>query len=125
MYARAKRPSGETSTVVPSPKNCGAGLRARHVGGDAQILALYDMTRSFASSTEDMAFAAADLGAITARTLIVHGDRDPFYPVDLAIELYRGIPHSALWVVPNAGHGPIFGQLAPTFAAAAVDHLRD
>ena len=99
-------------------------LRARHVHGDAQILALYDMTRSFVSSVDDMAFTAADLAAITARTLIVHGDRDPFYPVELALELYRGIPRSALWVVPNSGHGPIFGPRAPAFAAAAIDHVR-
>src|SRR5262249_21653897 len=38
----------------------------------------------------------------------VHGDRDPFYPVELAIELFRGIPSSALWVVPYGAHGPIF-----------------
>lgn len=98
-------------------------LRARHVGGDDQILALYDMTRSFASSTDDMAFTVADLGAITAKTLIVHGDRDPFYPVELAVELYRGIPQSALWVIPNGGHGPIFGQGAAAFATAALGHL--
>jgi pimeloyl-ACP methyl ester carboxylesterase len=99
-------------------------LRARHVHGDAQILALYDMTRSFATSRDDMAFTQADLAAISARTLIVHGDRDPLYPVELAVELHRGIPGSALWVVPNAGHGPIFGPLAAPFAAAALAHLR-
>jgi pimeloyl-ACP methyl ester carboxylesterase len=70
-----------------------------------------------------MAFTAADLARITARTLIVHGDRDHLYPVDLAVELFRGIPRSALWVVPSAGHGPIFGELAAPFAAAALQHL--
>ncbi len=53
-----------------------------------------------------MNFTAESLSRITARTLIVHGDRDPFYPVELAVELLRGIPNSALWVVPNGGHGP-------------------
>jgi pimeloyl-ACP methyl ester carboxylesterase len=99
-------------------------LRARHVHGDAQIAQLYDMTRAFADSYDDMAFTAATLGAIRARTLVVHGDRDPLYPVELAIELFRGIPRSALWVVPYGGHGPIFGSLAAPFAAAALDHLR-
>lgn len=102
-----------------------AALRARHVHGDAQILALYDMTRSFATSVDDMAFTAGDLATITATTFVVHGDRDPLYPVEPAVELYRGIPQSALWVVPNGGHGPIFGPLASTFAAAAIAHLRD
>ena len=91
--------------------------------GDEQILQLYDMTRSFATSYDDMAFTPTLLGTITARTLIVHGDRDPFYPVEMAIELFRGIPQSALWIVPNGGHGPVFGSMAPTFTAAALAHL--
>jgi len=106
------------------PDDQKAALRARHAHGDRQTLALYDMTRSFASSTDDLAFTAANLSRVTARTLVVHGDRDPLYPVELAVELHRGIPQSALWVVPNAGHGPIFGPLARTFAAAAMNHLR-
>jgi len=100
-----------------------AFLRGRHVHGDRQLEALYDMTRSFATSHDDMAFTAATLGRITARTLIVHGDRDHLYPVELAVELFRGIPRSALWVVPDGGHGPIFGAQAAPFAGAALRHL--
>jgi pimeloyl-ACP methyl ester carboxylesterase len=100
-----------------------AALAARHVHGDDQCLALYEMTRSFAVSTDDMAFTVGDLASITARTLIVHGDRDPFYPVELAVELYRGIAGSALWVVPGGGHGPIFGEYAAPFRDAALAHL--
>lgn len=100
-------------------------LKACHVHGDNQIAALYEMTRRFATSYDDMAFTAAELGAITARTLIVHGDRDPLYPVELAVELYRAIPRSALWVVPNGGHGPIFGPFAEAFRACALRHLSD
>jgi pimeloyl-ACP methyl ester carboxylesterase len=98
-------------------------LRARHVRGDEQIARLYEMTRSFATSVDDMAFTGASLGTITARTLIVHGDRDPLYPVELAIELYRGIAGSALWVVPNGGHGPIFSERAAPFRAEALSFL--
>ena len=98
-------------------------LRARHVHGDEQILKLYDMTCSFATSYNDMSFTADSLGAIAARTLIVHGDRDPLYPVELAVELFRGIPASALWIVPNGGHGPIFGGNAAAFRSVALSHL--
>jgi pimeloyl-ACP methyl ester carboxylesterase len=70
-----------------------------------------------------MAFTAASLGTITARTLIVHGDRDPLYPVELAIELYRGIAGSALWVVPHGGHGPIFGEKAAPFRSETLTFL--
>jgi pimeloyl-ACP methyl ester carboxylesterase len=98
-------------------------LRTRHVHGDEQIARLYDMTRSFATSHDDMAFTATSLGSITARTLIVHGDHDPLYPVELAVELFRGIPASALWIVPNGGHGPIFGDKAAPFRSQALAHL--
>jgi pimeloyl-ACP methyl ester carboxylesterase len=53
----------------------------------------------------------------------VHGDRDPYYPVELAIELFRGIPRSALWIIPYGAHGPIFGTLAPAFVSNALAHL--
>ena len=70
-----------------------------------------------------MAFTPPLLATITARTLIVHGDRDPLYPVELALEMYRSIPGSALWVVPNGGHGPIFGAFAAPFVATASAFL--
>jgi pimeloyl-ACP methyl ester carboxylesterase len=95
-------------------------LRTRHVRGDDQIAALYEVTRSFATSYDDLAFTPPQLGRIACPTLIVYGDRDPLYPVELAIELYRNIPSSALWVVPNGGHGPVFGAQAAPFREAAL-----
>src|SRR5262249_24509056 len=86
-------------------------LRRRHAGGAAQIRQLDAMTRGFAASYADLSFPPPLLGTITARTLIVHGDRDPYYPVELSVELFRGIPQSALWVVPYGAHGPIFGPM--------------
>jgi pimeloyl-ACP methyl ester carboxylesterase len=98
--------------------------RQRHVHGDDQIRTLFAQLRALKDDRDDMAFTAATLAPITARTLIVHGDRDPLYPVELALELYRSIPASALWVVPNGGHGPIFGPLAAPFVEAALAHLK-
>ena len=98
-------------------------LRKRHIHGDDQIRLLYEMVQSFSMSDDDMAFTAPLLGAVTARTLIVHGDRDPLYPVEVALELFRAIPMSALWVVPNGGHSPIFGDMAPVFASRALAYL--
>jgi pimeloyl-ACP methyl ester carboxylesterase len=70
-----------------------------------------------------MNFTAAHLGAIAATTLIVAGDRDPLYPVELALELYRGIAGSSLWVVPGGGHGPIFGPERDDFVRRALPFL--
>jgi pimeloyl-ACP methyl ester carboxylesterase len=98
-------------------------MRNRHVHGDEQIRLLYAMTRCFATSYDDMTFTPPLLGTISARTLIVHGDRDPYYPAELAVELFRGIPDSALWIVPYGNHSPIFGEMASTFASTALAHL--
>ena len=63
------------------------------------------------------------LATITARTLIVHGDRDPIYPVRLALEMYEAIPRSYLWVIPNGEHGTIF-MMAERFNETALAFLR-
>lgn len=99
-------------------------MRARHKHGDDQIRALWRHGNAFKDSYDDVNFTAADLGTIRARTLIVHGDRDPLYPVQLAFELHASIPRSYLWVVPNGGHGPIFGTFAARFVETALAFLR-
>jgi len=98
-------------------------MRGRHHFGDDQIRALWRYAREFADDRDDMRFSSASLSKVTARTLLVHGDRDPLYPVELAVELLRGIPNSSLWVVPNGGHGPIFGEQAAAFVTTAAAFL--
>ncbi len=68
-----------------------------------------------------MNFTPPYLGTITADTLIVFGDRDPFYPVSLGLELRAAIPRSYLWVVPNGGHGPLFGNAGSQIRGDGVD----
>lgn len=92
-----------------------AAMRARHVHGEPQLAMLLRQARGFADSHDDLAFSRASLGAVGARTLVVYGDRDPFYPVEIAVDLYRGIPAAALWVLPGSGHAPIFGALRDGF----------
>jgi pimeloyl-ACP methyl ester carboxylesterase len=123
LRAAAAQFTREAFLALPDAER--EALRVRHVHGDEQLLRLYDMTRSFATSHTDMAFTAETLATITARTLIVHGDRDPYYPVELAVELLRGIPQSALWVVPYGGHGPIFPPAAAQFVTVALEHLKE
>jgi pimeloyl-ACP methyl ester carboxylesterase len=97
--------------------------RQRHVQGDDQIRMLFEQMRGLKDRHDDMAFTPPLLATIAARTLIVHGDRDPLYPVELAVEMYRSIPASSLWVVPDGGHGPVFGPHAAPFVATALAHL--
>jgi pimeloyl-ACP methyl ester carboxylesterase len=98
-------------------------LRARHIHGDEQVAWLYDMMRSFATSDDDMAFSEDALGTVAARTLVVHGERDPYYPVEMALALAHGIPNSTLWIVPDGPHGPVFGTMAQPFASRALAFL--
>jgi pimeloyl-ACP methyl ester carboxylesterase len=58
---------------------------------------------------------AQTLSTITARTLVVHGDCDPFFPADIAVSLYRSIPDAALWIIPGGDHAPIYD---PAFHSA-------
>jgi pimeloyl-ACP methyl ester carboxylesterase len=97
---------GAASTDHPAEE--WARMRALHVHGDAQIAALFGLPARFADDPSDMSFTPERLSAIAARTLVVAGDRDPFYPVELAVELYRAIPRSSLWVVPDGMHVPVF-----------------
>ncbi|NMO22729.1 alpha/beta fold hydrolase [Pyxidicoccus fallax] len=100
-----------------------AEMRARHSLGDEQIRALWRHGRGFADSYDDMNFTPPLLSTISAPTLIVYGDGDPLYPVELGLELYRAIPQSRLWVVPGGGHGPIFLEHRDAFARTALAFL--
>ena len=98
-------------------------MMQRCQGGETQIAWLIEQTHCMAESTSDVDFTPATLQRIQARTLIVFGDSDPLYPVELAIELQRGIPTSSLWIVPNGGHGAIFGPQASQFEKTALSFL--
>jgi pimeloyl-ACP methyl ester carboxylesterase len=100
-------------------------LKSRHIQGEEQIRHLYLQARNFAEESEDMNFSSEDLSKIKARTLIVQGDRDPLFPLDISIEMYKAIPNSALWIVPNGGHGPIFGDAADYFKKTAISYLKN
>ena len=105
-------------------------MRQWHKHGDEQIRALWRQANAFKDSYDDMNFTPPYLSTITARTLIVHGDRDPLYPVNLAMEMYASILCSYFWVIPNGGHGPIFaeytgsGEVTSRFAETALTFLR-
>jgi len=99
-------------------------MRQWHKHGDEQILAIWRTMSALKDSYDDMNFTPPYLSMIKARTLIVHGDRDPLYPVSLAMEMYEAIPRSYLWIVPNGGHGPMFGEMAQRFVETALTFLR-
>jgi pimeloyl-ACP methyl ester carboxylesterase len=99
-------------------------MQKRHKLGAEQIVALWDWGRGMKDSYDDMNFTPPSLGRIKASSLIVYGDRDFLYPIEMAVEMHRAIPQSALWVVPNGGHGPVFLDAAAHFAETALAFFR-
>ena len=49
---------------------------------------------------------SAALRSVRCPTLIICGDHD-MISLEHTVEIYRSIPHAALWVVPNSGHGTL------------------
>jgi len=96
-------------------------MRKRHPR-EGQLEMLFAQVHAFADA-DDPNFTPDQLATISAATLIVFGDRDPLYPVSLAFDLRQAIPRSWLWVVPNGGHGPVFGGDAPLFVETTLAFL--
>jgi pimeloyl-ACP methyl ester carboxylesterase len=86
-------------------------LHMRHPAGEDQIRALFNQFQKFALDFDDMNFTPAKLSTIKAHTLIIHGDRDEFFPISLPVDMYQAIPQSSLWIVPNAGHANLLESI--------------
>ena len=90
--------------------------------GDAQIRQLITQFNALHANDDDMNFTAQDLTAIEARTLIVHGDRDNFFPVEIPLGMYGAIPNATLWIIPGGDHVPIYDSNIP-FTATTLRFL--
>ena len=99
-------------------------FRKMHFYGDEQIRLLMDQFRNMKDSCDDMNFTPPILSTITAKTLIVHGDRDPYFPVSIPTDMYNSIPHAYLWIFPNIGHDYIVSKHAPEIKHATLEFLK-
>ncbi len=94
-----------------SYENVGEGymnyLKEQHPRGETQIRNLLNQFNKMGDSYDDMNFTSPYLSTIKSPTLIIHGDRDPFFPVDIPVTSYKSIPNSFLWIVPNFRHNSI------------------
>ena len=80
-------------------------IRASHSRGDQQIQWIYAQLRGLADNYEDFDLSPEHLADIPIRTLLVLGDRDEIYPMDVVLELYEALPNASLWVLPGESHG--------------------
>jgi pimeloyl-ACP methyl ester carboxylesterase len=98
--------------------------RRLHKHGDEQIRLLAEQFFQFRDNYDDMNFTPPYLSTVTAKTLVLHGDRDKFFPVSIAVELYRSIPNSYLWIVPNGGHVPFDEDWKPDDTQRLLQFLK-
>lgn len=91
-------------TVESHTKEEWETMRKIHMYGDEQIKMIWQHANEFCES-QDMNFTAEKLAKIKTKTFIIQGDRDPIYPLELTIEMFKGIPNACLWIIPNGGHG--------------------
>ena len=99
-------------------------MRRRHHLGDQQIIALWDWTREMQHSYHDMNFTPPRFPQLP---------HEHWLSTAIAIRSTRWrwllrctgpFPKSALWVLPHAGHGPVFMEAAAHFAQNPVKFLK-
>ncbi len=75
------------------------------------------LTKCFWLWGEPIVIDPADLKKIAAPVLVVAGDHD-FTSIEETTEIFRGLPHGQLFVVPGTGHGTF--QTRPALVNLAV-----
>jgi pimeloyl-ACP methyl ester carboxylesterase len=91
-------------------------MQDAHPGGEEQIRSLLGNYVRWAEIYDDMNFTPPYLSRISCPTLIIHGDQDSFFPVEIPTDLHENIPDSFLWIIPNFGHsipqkGTVLGDM--------------
>ena len=102
-----------------------ASNQHHHIHGISQMRSLVNQLPQI---VDDYNAQAPDLSKITAKTLIVFGDRDELYPVAIPVEMYTSLANAYLWIVPNGGHACIIedpGKYAALFIRTALVFLQD
>ena len=110
------RKYGREITFEGLPDSARTALVRAQPGGEAQVRSLFDILHSIADDYEDL--SSERISQIRARTLLVWGNRDPWYPIEVAVELYQAIPNAVLWVVPSEGHFPLWPDWGGSTEAA-------
>jgi pimeloyl-ACP methyl ester carboxylesterase len=99
----------QSATMETTPPPVLAEYRQCASRGEEQVRSIVDQFRAMGFDKNEMNIPTTDLAKIKAKTLIVHGDRDFFFPVSIPVGLYQAIDGSALWIVPNGDHSPTAG----------------
>lgn len=107
QQARAITSEATLQTLPPVVQN---SYRSCSVRGEPQVKGLINTFRGLATSTTDMNLTPSDFAKVKADTLVIHGDRDIFFPVSIPVGIYGAIPKAQLWIVPGGEHVPIYAN---------------
>ncbi|MFQ6114574.1 MAG: alpha/beta fold hydrolase [bacterium] len=97
----------------------------KHVSrGEKQIKQLIYQYNELSDTYDDMNFTPAYLSQIKCPVLIIHGDRDGYFPIDIPVQMYKSIPNAYLWIIPNGNHLPVWkSEWSTIFSNTAMDFL--
>ena len=109
--------------------------RGIHFNDMEKIESLFEdirhMTRLIYKNPNHAVFSKNELEKLTVPALLVFGDRDIYFTIDIAAELHSLLPNSRLWVVPDKGHTPVwrnFGadeKVADIFPEVAMEFISE
>jgi pimeloyl-ACP methyl ester carboxylesterase len=86
-------------------------------GTRAAVLALYRH-----ADPDRLATAGKDLGRLTCPSLVIWGERDPYFPIRFGEGYAHALPNAQLELIPGAGHWPWIDD--PTVVDRIVEFIR-
>lgn len=103
---RAKNHMRELMALLPSASERVADLERIHgpYRGAGYWQTLRTAFLEFTNRPDELPFTPATLSMIGCPVLVLHGDRDEFFPVDVPVALYRALPDAELCILPNTAH---------------------
>jgi pimeloyl-ACP methyl ester carboxylesterase len=84
-----------------------AAVQQRHgeTHGPEHWRALRAAFMEFSRDPHELPFLPQDLRSITCPVLVLHGDRDEFFPVNVPVTMYQSLPQGELCILPATRHG--------------------
>lgn len=117
--ARAIMKRASYSTLPPEVRDMYKECANR---GEEQVRQLIEQFNELHDNYDDVNFSEEELATISAPALIIHGERDSFFPVAIARKMQKSIPEAQLWLIADGDHVPVFDRTVP-FTTKALHFL--
>jgi pimeloyl-ACP methyl ester carboxylesterase len=98
-------PDAVESSPIEPMRRMVALMKADHDAAQGEGHWKTVLRRTFDRVSRPSGYTVADLAAVTARTLILAGDRDPFCTAEQGVAAYRALRRGALAILPETANG--------------------